>query len=45
MFRDATLSILIAIAFVLLVHVVVLPAAAYPTTMVDPETWFSTIGP
>jgi hypothetical protein len=45
MFRDVTLSILIAVAFVVMVHVVVLAAAAYPATMPDPDVWFSTIGP
>ena len=44
MFRDVTLSLLIAVALVVMVHVVVL-AAAYPATMPDPDVWSSTIGP
>jgi hypothetical protein len=34
-----------ATGVVVMVHVVVMAAAAYPTTMPDPETWFSIIGP
>jgi hypothetical protein len=44
-FRDAALSVLIAIVVVVMVRVVVMAAAAYPTTMPDLETWFTTIGP
>jgi hypothetical protein len=45
MFRDVTLSILIAVVLVLFVRVVVWAAAAYPETLPNPETWFSMIGP
>jgi hypothetical protein len=44
MFRDVTISVLSAVAFVVMMHVVAMAAADYPTTMPDPETWFSSVG-
>lgn len=46
MFRDVTLSVLIAVVFVVMVHVAVMAAAAcLETALPDLETWFSAIGP
>jgi hypothetical protein len=44
MFRDLTLSVLIAVAIVLMVHVVVW-AATFQVPVPDPEIWFTTLGP
>jgi hypothetical protein len=44
MFRDLTLSILVAVAMVLMAHVVVW-AAAFQIAVTDSEVWFTAIGP